>query len=116
MDAAVHWARGGKPSIDEAVKDMEVLGLPPEAIEDLKAAHAKEDAEDFGILPENWPTVQAWMRVQTQWRVAGMGTVIGLDYSAVDVALRRARIEDPEGEIFAGLQVMEVAALEALQD
>jgi len=57
--------------------------------------------------------MQAWMRVQTQWR-AGMGGYYGLDYAAVDVALRRARIEDDDGAIFAGLQVMEFAALRAM--
>ena len=56
------------------------------------------------------------MRVQTQWRVSGMGGAVGLDYQAVDVVMRRLRIEDGDGELFAGLQVMEIAALKALKD
>jgi hypothetical protein len=54
------------------------------------------------------------MRVQTQWRHS-FGGPVGLDYTAVDVALKRFRIADEEGEIFAGLQVMEFAALKAMQ-
>lgn len=53
------------------------------------------------------------MRIQTQWR-HGFGGPVGLDYTAVDVALRRFRIADDDGEVFAGLQVMEFAALKAM--
>lgn len=74
------------------------------------------DDQELPIEPEAWPTVQLWMRVQTQWRLAGMGGVVGLDYQAVDVVMRRLRIEDEDGELFAGLQVMEIAALKALKD
>lgn len=76
----------------------------------------RNDEREFDVEPEAWPTVQAWMRVQTQWRVAGMGGLIGLDYGAVDVVMRRLRIADDDGEIFSGLQVMEAAALLALKD
>lgn len=54
-----------------------------------------------------------WLRVQTQWRQS-FGGPIGLDYSAVDVVLRRLKICDEDGEIFAGLQVMEFGALRAM--
>ena len=88
------------------------MGLPPEAIADLQA---QQQAGDLEVPPDCWPTVMAWLAVQTQWRIAPSGRAIGLDYSAVDVALRRLGIEDADGELFAGLQVMEVAALRALQ-
>lgn len=67
------------------------------------------------VEPEAWPVVQIWLRVQTQWRVAGMGGAIGLDYPAVFGVMDRARIDDNDGELFAGVQVMEVAALRALK-
>lgn len=89
-----------------------MMGAPPEVIEALEA---EAQVEELEVLPENWPTVQAWLRVQTQWRVGGMGSPVGLDYAAVDVAMRRGRIDDPEGLIFEGLQVMEHAALGALK-
>ena len=62
---------------------------------------------------ENWETVMLFMRVQTQWRT-GFGGPTGLDYTAVFQTMDRLRVADPEGEVFAGLQVMESAALRAM--
>lgn len=73
----------------------------------------QNDEQEFPIEPDNWLTVQTWMRVQTQWR-HGFGGPVGLDYTAVDVVLRRFRIADEDGEVFAGLQVMEFAALKTM--
>lgn len=67
------------------------------------------------MWPENWPIVELWMRVQTQWRSSGFGPT-GLDYGAVDVVMRRLRIDDPDGELFEGLQVMEIEALKVLRE
>lgn len=78
---------------------------------------AAEDDDDFPVLPENWDTVHLFMAVSTQWRRGGMeAQPVGLDYTAVDVAMRRGGWEDPDGELFAGLQLMEQAALAALSD
>lgn len=67
------------------------------------------------IEPDAWPAVQLWLRVQTQWRVVGMGSAIGLDYPAVFAVMDRAKIADPDGRLFEDLQVMEIAALRALR-
>jgi len=67
------------------------------------------------VEPEAWPVVQLWLRVQTQWRVGGMGGAVGLDYPAVFAVMDRLRIDDNDGALFAGVQVMEVAALRALK-
>lgn len=74
----------------------------------------------FEIWDTNWDALQLFLLVGTQWRilaVAGMGggSVIrlGLDYSGVDVVMRRRRILDENGQLFADLQVMEHAATEA---
>lgn len=66
---------------------------------------------EFEVEAENWPAVVLWMECQTQWRSAGAGRY-GLDYVAVDVVMRRRGIADDQGTVFAGLQVMEFAALE----
>lgn len=64
------------------------------------------------MLEENWSAVQLYLAVQTQWRVAGMGGVlIGLDYAAVDVVMRRLGFED---EAFRGMQVIERVVLSRL--
>jgi hypothetical protein len=67
------------------------------------------------VLPDNWPAVVMWSRIQTQWRVS-MNGVIGLDYGILlgpgnmfdlySVESPRLLLED--------LQVMEFAALEAM--
>lgn len=67
-------------------------------------------AQDFEVDPDCWETVMAWLRVQTQWRTGGAG-LVGLDYVAVDVVLRRTAAAD---DVFEGLQVMERAALREL--
>lgn len=73
-------------------------------------------SEEFQVEPDCWETVQAFLRVQTQWRVGGMGGhPIGLDYAGVEAALRMMRVRD-KAELFDGLQVMEAAALEAMKD
>jgi hypothetical protein len=89
-----------------------LFGAPPEVVAELQEHGA---AEEFDVLPENWPTVMMWLRVQTQWRVAGLGGAIGLDYTAVEAAMRMLRVPN-RAEVFDGLQVMELAALEAMKD
>ena len=58
---------------------------------------------------ENWPTVEMFLRVQTQWRTS-MSGVIGLDYLAVEWMLRLYGVED-QRSMLEDLQVMEGAAL-----
>lgn len=83
------------------------MGAPPEVIE---AMRKQAKPEDFAVDPDNWDTLTAWLRVQTQWRV-GMSGPVGLDYVAVDVVLRRLGLG---GDVFDGLQIMERAALQEL--
>jgi len=87
------------------------MGAPPEVIDNL----VKSAPEPVClVLPENWDAVQLLLRCQTQWRFSEMsGQLLGLDYAAVDVVMRRAKIEDESGELFTSLQVIEVAAVNA---
>ena len=66
-------------------------------------------AEEFGVWPENWPTVETFLRVQTQWRTS-MGGVTGLDYGAVAWVLKLYEVED-QRSLLENLQVMEAAAM-----
>lgn len=73
-------------------------------------------SDAFPIWPENWPTFEVFWRVKHQWNiVAGFGGVFyqGLNYPAIESALRLLKIEDT-AEIFDGLQVMELAAKQVL--
>lgn len=44
-----------------------------------------EDYEDDATecWPENYPALTLFRKVMTQWRVAGMGGYVGLDYAAL---------------------------------
>lgn len=63
------------------------------------------------MWPENWPSVQAFLLVRTQW-LRDTGVATGLNYLAVDVTLRRRNVADSD-RVFADLQVMEGAILKA---
>ncbi len=54
----------------------------------------------------------AFLHVQTQWRYAPSGQRLGLDYSAVRVALEALGMRMKQ--VFSGLQVMEFAVLESI--
>lgn len=71
------------------------------------------DDEPFCLWTENVPAWNAWLAVQTQWRV-GMAGATGLDYQGVRAALDEMGL-DPEQRrsIFCSLQACERAALEA---
>jgi hypothetical protein len=84
---------------------MRAFGVPEEDVRALEG-----DENEFEVEPDNWPAVVLWMACQTQWRSAGAGRY-GLDYTAVDVVMRRRGMADEDGTAFAGLQVMEIAAL-----
>ncbi len=91
------------PDADVAA-DFAAMGAKP-----LFDIPIEDDA--FEIWPENWPSLCAWLAVETQWRVqTGSGGLWyqGLDYNAVDVVLRRRGFDDA---VFADLQEMEREAL-----
>jgi len=61
------------------------------------------------VWEENWPALEMFMRVQTQWRV-GMNGLTGLDYGAVAWLLKLYEVED-QRSLLEDLQVMEGAVL-----
>jgi hypothetical protein len=68
------------------------------------------------IWPENELAYGVFVRLLTQWRV-GMGGATGLDYTAVLAFIRTLRLSRVEAEeLFADIQVMESAALEAMAE
>ncbi|MDP9891228.1 hypothetical protein J2W32_000325 [Variovorax boronicumulans] len=75
-------------------------------------------AEDFAADPvEYWPdTEQAialFCRVGTQWRVGGMGDLIGLDYAAVYPLMDRMQLSAAAWDaLLDDIQVLESEALE----
>jgi hypothetical protein len=86
------------------------MGLAEEQIAEITA---EEGSDDFEVLPENWEAVTFFRRCQTQWRMAGMGGMVGLDYGAVAWLLRLYEVGN-ERALLEDLQVMEAAVLEAM--
>lgn len=75
--------------------------------------------EDFDdgpaeVWPENWPAVQVFLRVNTQWEVGFAGRT-RLIYEAVYPILDRLRLTDTEWlEMLEDISVLEAAALETM--
>jgi len=66
------------------------------------------------VWEENWPAVEMFLRVQTQWRTT-MNGLLGLDYGAVAWLFKMYAVEDQRA-LLEDLQVMEAAAMAAIND
>jgi hypothetical protein len=72
--------------------------------------------EEIEIWPENWDAAVAFMSLSTQWRVS-MGGVTGIDYCAIEPVLRlRGIAADRWPQVFEGLRVMEIEALDVMRE
>lgn len=70
------------------------------------------------VWPDNWPAVELFVDLDTQWRRAGMaGERTGLDYTALPAVLGiRAIPKKKWPSLFDDLRVMEVAVLDYLNE
>ena len=91
--------------VDNTQDDAAAFGiaLPEQAPED-----------NFEVWEENWPAIELFMRVQTQWRTT-MNGVLGLDYGAVAWLLKLYEVSDPRA-LLEDLQIMESAVIMVLND
>jgi hypothetical protein len=80
------------------------------------AAGDSDDPDEFEVWPENWPIVQAFLALSTQWNRAGMdGARCGLKYEAFPTVYEGLGIKKKKRpEVFRGLQTMEHAALQEM--
>jgi len=92
-----------------------------------EALRVQTEDEHDGVWSENWDTVYAFATVGSQWRVVAIGGggggfapalpsrpfFIGLDYSAVKIALDAEQIVITK-ELWIGLRIMEAEACAAL--
>lgn len=94
---ALYWT---PPKADE----LAGLGLTPED-------YAPPECE---LWAENWPAIQFYQRISTQWR-AGASGVIGLDYNVVFHELdRRELVGEAYDEMLAAIRVIERTAADEL--
>ncbi len=100
--------------------------IDPEIIKKLKAGAAKPEViaryeqraakGDFEVHYDNWDIVRWFLKVQSQWRYAGMhGVRVGLDYTACEAAARMMGIPADQDH-FAGLWIMEAEALKVFNE
>lgn len=68
--------------------------------------------EDYEVWPENWPALEMWCKVQTQWRTSMSGAV-GLDYSVLPWLFKMYEVED-DRSLLEDLQAMEATVLAAM--
>ena len=89
--------------VDDTAKDAAVFGIEPPP---------SKAAENYEVLPDAWPAVRVFLKVQTQWR-ADSGAVIGLDCGAVRWVIELVQLGDPL-EVLADLQVVEATVVAAM--
>lgn len=111
--AARFWARGGKAAgqDEQFAADAAAFGI------ELPAREIESD--DFELWRDNLPTWEVFMAMKSQWNwLATMESVrrTGLNYPALESALRVKVKKKDRAAIFADLQAMEWAALEVFND
>ena len=75
--------------------------------------------DGFEIMHENWTTILAWISLVTQWRteilaMTGDRVWYGLPATEIEATVRLMGLGRKGKTIFAGLRVMEQAALPLL--
>lgn len=79
--------------------------------EEIEACIEREE-ETFAVWPENWPAVETFCALTTQWRYAGSaGSRVGLDYAAIPPVAAMLGHEVGR-DLFDRLRLMESTALE----
>lgn len=67
------------------------------------------------VWPENWPAYEIFSQLMTQWHV-GMGGRTGLIYQSVFELIDRKGYKNEDWwQVFEGIRVMEIAALETMR-
>ena len=69
----------------------------------------REEAEtDFEVYLQKVPAYEHWERMFTQWRVAGFGDEIGLDYNTAFAIMDRMQVEmDEQLQLLDQLRLIE---------
>lgn len=95
--------KGG--AVDQSQDDAAVFGM---------VLDTEPEQDFFEVEPEVWPVLEAFLRVQTQWRTGPNG-LIGLDYQALEWTFRLWNVEDA-ASMLADIQVIEAEILLALSE
>lgn len=61
------------------------------------------------VLPENWPALELFSKLQTQWHfISGMAVQrTGLNYQSADILIQRLFADEDYSDLLSRLQVIE---------
>lgn len=83
--------------------------------EQIEAAVAQASAGEDQLVLRSWREGRAarlFVAMETQWRWAGMGARVGLEYAMIETTARLIGVDlEPREELFAHIRVMEAEAL-----
>lgn len=107
---------GGGPQgkLIEAAQALYWKPPTPEELEPYGLTLDDYPPPEVELWPENWPAIQLFTRLSTQWRV-GPGGPIGLDYNVLFHEMDHMGLEkEPYDDLLAQVRVIETTALDEL--
>lgn len=96
--------------MEDARSDADHWGIDPDLL--------SEGSDRDGIWSQHVPALEAFLAIDTQWRVVGVHggiEVVGLDYAAVRDGLAMAGL-DLDADTWAELQLIEAGAVAAMNE
>ncbi|MGE0256927.1 MAG: DUF1799 domain-containing protein [Alphaproteobacteria bacterium] len=93
------------------------MGAPQDLVERWHpdTASDAEISDTLPVLEENWPALQLFCALETQWRTAGIdGMATGIDYAAVEPVARLLSIA-VDADLMARLRVLERTTIAELR-
>lgn len=107
--AAARDLMGGTPA-DQCESFFAAIGAPSGLQKLFKEKAVVE------VFPENWPVVEVFSSLMTQWRI-GMSGPTGLDYAVLPGVMGVLGIgRKDRRDVFDGVRVMESEALKVLSE
>lgn len=104
LKAAARWIFGVRPDVDALQRDLAAFGLCLQA--------DTMPAEYLAVWPQNWPAVQVFEAMQTQWRIGPMGGITGLDYASLPAVIKLMGFNRRScRSVFDAIRIMEMEAL-----
>lgn len=89
------------------------MGAPQEVVDEAKAE--SDRARLFEVWEENWPVLQMFLRIQTQWNVHPMGGYVGMNYQSAEFAFKIYNVKNRR-EMLEGLQTIEFEVLKVVDE